>query len=464
MIDWECVYRRLPIPFQNAACGIVGWRILQTRYGSGFVRQLRKSEQRGEWSDDRIREYRNTHLREFVEHCAKTVPYYQNLFQKEGIDPKRIRNEEDLKQIPALTREEVQQNIVKLRSSSVSRRQCVQVHTSGTTGGGLTFASTLDGLQQQWATWWRYRRWHGIQMGTHCGYWGGRIIVPIVQKSPPYWRYNRPGKQILFSGYHMGPDTLDYYIEELRSKRPPWIHGYPSAISLLASYLLNAELNLGYQLRSITVGAENLLNYQATRIEHAFGVRPCQHYGMTEAVANISQCELGTLHVDEDFSFVEFLPEADGLANRIIGTNFTNLATPLLRYDTGDTAVLGKASCPCGRPGRVVERIDGRRDDYIVLKNGVQVGRADHIFKDMVNVLEAQIYQGRAGEITLRIVRNRSYGARDEQLLLKEVRNRFGEYVEASIEYVEALDRTHTGKLRFVVSDIESYCAGELRQ
>ncbi len=99
---------------------------------------------------------------------------------------------------------------------------------------------------------------------------------------------------------------------------------------------------------------------------------------------------------------------------RIVGTNFTNIAFPLLRYDTVDIATITGKICDCGRTGRVVDKIDGRSEDYIVLKNGAKIGRLDQIFKDLVNIKEAQIYQREKGKIEIKVVRNKEYSSCDE--------------------------------------------------
>jgi phenylacetate-CoA ligase len=254
------------------------------------------------------------------------------------------------------------------------------------------------------------------------------------------------------------------YVDELRRRRPPWLHGYPSLLALLAAHLLDSGGDLGYDVRWVTTGAENLLPHQVTAIERAFGVRPIQHYGLAEAVANISQCELASLHVDEDFAAVEFAP-LDGDVYRIVGTNLTNRAAPLLRYDSEDLAfVPSERSCSCGRPGRIVERVDGRHEDYVVLRNGARVGRMDHIFKDMVNVREAQIRQAVPGELVMHVVRGSEYSDADEHMLLEETAKRVGEDMRVEIEYVDALPRTSSGKLRFVVSDVEGAAIEQLPQ
>jgi len=451
----EKIYQRLPIRLQNVVCSWIGWRRIRARFGRGFRLYLQQAEERMQWPEDRLLAYRDQRLHEVVQYCAKTVPYYRKLFDRIGIAPKQIRTLEDLQQLPVLTKSQVQQAAQEILSEAVPPREILMTHTSGTTGGGLKFPTTFDAKQQQWAIWWRYRRWHGFDRGAWFGYFGGRSVVPLTQVVPPFWRENRPGHQVFFSGYHMSQKNLPAYAAELRRRQLPWLHGYPSLLALMAGEILESGIDLGYQIRGITVSAENLLPQQAHLIERAFGVRPKQHYGLEEAVANISECEHGTLHVDEDFSAVEFLPNEDGPGHRIVGTGFTNLATPLLRYDTQDVVILSDAKCPCGRPGRIVESIDGRCEDYVVLKSGARVGRLDHVFKDLSEIREAQVYQRRAGEILIRVVRADDYTEKDEKRLLEEMRYRVGEDMEIRIEYVERVPRSPTGKLRLVVSDLK---------
>ncbi len=453
-MDKEQLYHKLPISLQHAACSIKGWRLQQQRFRGDFARLLAEAEARAFWSPDRIREYRDSRLQAFIRHATLTVPYYRRQFAECGIDPADIRTLGDLKHLPVLTKQEIQECYREMISAAVPHRQQMIEHTSGTTGGGLRFATTHLAIQEQWAVWWRYRRWHGIQLNTWHAYFGGRSVVPPSQQHPPYWRYNYPGKQILFSGYHMAPHTLDAYVRELRYRQPPWLNGYPSLLALLAAYLLDKGEDLGYPVRWVTIGAENLMPQQVELMERAFGVRPRQHYGTAEAVANISECELGNLHVDEDFSAVEFIPDTAGPGFRIVGTAFTNPAVAFLRYDVQDLASIGGSACACGRPGRVVEQLDGRYEDYIILRNGARLGRLDHIFKDLVNIREAQIVQREPGVVTFRIVRGQNYTEIDECFLRREAFKRLGTDTEIKIEYVNSLPRTRTGKLRFVVSEI----------
>jgi len=463
-MNLESLYVKLPAAFlQNWACSLVGLGTRLTRYSHEFWYLLEEYERRIHWSPEKIRSYQDRCLRSFVKHSAKTVAYYRSKFKEWEIDPESIRTLEHLKRIPSLSKEQVQDCRLDLVSTAKFSSRKRVIHTSGTTGGGLQLVTTSQAIRHQWAVWWRYFRWHGIQPGTLCAYFGGRSVVPWSQTNPPFWRYNYPGRQILFSGYHMGPRTLPFYVDEMRKKRPPWLHGYPSHLALLAAHIMEHNVDLGYQIRWMTTGAESLLEHQADLMEQAFGLRPRQHYGMAEAVANISECPRGSLHVDEDFSAVEFVPHPHVLGYKIIGTNFTNPAMPLLRYDVEDMVALAEDSCSCGLPGRVVLRIDGRREDYVILRNGTRIGRMDHIFKNMTSIREAQISQREIGQIIVHVVKAGSYTHKDEMALKREAVKRVGADTEVKIEYVDAIKRTKTGKLRFVISEIPEGRLTEVR-
>lgn len=453
-MTFEKVYGNLPVAIQNVICSVQGWRIQKARYPADFWKVLEAIESRGGLGALEAQAFRDERLRIFVQHAVETTPYYRDLFKKLGLRHNDIRALADLKALPVLSKAQVQGEPERFRSQAVPKGDIVSVQTSGTTGSGLQFHSTVHAQQELWAVWWRYWRWHGIRPGTWSANFGWRPIVPVSQSRPPFWRINRPGRQILFSAYHATPQNLSHYLGELRQRQPPWLHGFPSLLAILAAHLLETGFDLGYKPEWITIGAENLLPHQAAMIEAAFGRSPLQHYGMAEAIANISECEHGQLHVDEDFAAVEFLEMEHGDGYRILGTNMSNLATPLLRYDVGDQAELSSEPCFCGRSGRIVASIDGRKDDYVITAGGAKVGRLGNVFKDLKGVREAQIRQSTPGEITVLIVKSAEYNDGDEREMRRQFSSRLGATTTVKVSHVDAIERTKRGKLRFVVNNI----------
>ena len=453
---YQNIYNMAPIWLQNEICSAVGYKIKQERYNALFDDALRKSIMRQAWSFQDLKDYRDSQIQLFVKYAVNNTTYYSRLFEDLGLKSDDINCMDDLKKIPILTKSEVKQNYKMFLADGFKKSDLVMSHTSGTTGSGLVFPVTKSAVYEQWAVWWRYRIALGINLDTKCGYFGGRPIVPIQQSMPPFWRHNRPGKQIVYSAYHLSESNIDLYLEDILNRRLTWLHGYPSVISLLASRILESKSFDLSAIKRITLGAENVNEHQYKLIENAFGVAPNQHYGMAEGVANISETPTGSLQVDEDFAAVEFISDAKISALKIIGTNFTNYAFPLIRYDTGDTAVLsnfkkdGQTSLP-----RIVQRIDGRSEDYLILKDGTKIGRLDHILKDMVNITESQFAQDRPGSAILNIVPNSKYSMVDEIKLKTEIDAFLGNKIDIIITKVTRIPRTSAGKIKFVMNNIK---------
>lgn len=222
------------------------------------------------------------------------------MFDRAGLHPQEIETLGDLAPLPITSKTDAQERRSELLSSAVSRRGRKLLSTSGTTGSDLVVATTLDAVQEQWATWWRFWRWHGIERGTWNAILGSPSAVSPLQQTPPFWRYNRAGHELGFSSLHTSARNIPHYVAELRRRKPPWLSGLASQLALIASYLVETKTDLGYEVRWITTSSENLLPMHVDLMERAFGVRPKQHYGMVEAIGNLSERNKGKLHVDEE--------------------------------------------------------------------------------------------------------------------------------------------------------------------
>jgi phenylacetate-CoA ligase len=109
-------------------------------------------------------------------------------------------------------------------------------------------------------------------------------------------------------------------------------------------------------------------------------------------------------------------------------------------------------SCACGRKSKVLTRINGRVEDYIITPEGRKILRFDYVFKDAQNIRDAQVVQRAPGSICLRIARRPAYSAKDEDMLREEVKNRVSPMLMVSFEYVAEIERESNGKIRAVKS------------
>lgn len=443
------IYNKLPITLQNMACSIEGKRIQMNRYNSKFFKTLKEYQARNDWSYEEKCEYRDRKLQEMIIYSYNSVPYYKKLFDEYGINPKQIKTLDDLNIIPILTKADIKANFNDLISTEFDKKKMIKASTSGTTGSGLNFYTTEETLHEQWATFWRARYNIGLEYGTKGATFGGRNVVPIEQKKPPFWRYNKPGNQIYFSVYHINEENFYTYIKELEDKKIEWIHTYPSAISLIAKYMIDNRIKIKSKIKYITTGSENLMDSQKELIIEAFGVTPYQHYGQAENVAIFSEDKNHNMYVDEDFSAVEFILDKELQVNKVVGTSLTNKAMPLIRYEIGDVADFSET-----KDGRKIVSIDGRKDDYIILRDGTKIGRLAHILNGVSNITESQIVQKKEG-ITIKVVKGIYYSEKDENKLISNLQKRIGYSEDINIEYVDEIAKTKNGKLRFVISEMD---------
>lgn len=444
------IYDCAPVLIQNLAVNLKGFNINRNRYNENFKKSLSGYLKTNSFSINRIKKNRLIKLKKLLIFANKNSPFYRDIFNKHKFIPSNLRSEEELEILPIITKNDVKIFYKDIFTKNANNQPINYNSTSGTTGSGFVFPVTKQCSDNQWAVWWRHRLHHGIKQDSWHAYFGGRPIVPISQKKPPFFRTNIIGRQVMFSSYHMNEENLDSYFKKLTSLKLDWIHGYPSSVALFSEYIIANNLTNKVNISKVTLGAENLSHFQKKLIQKAFNTIPIQHYGLAEGVANISLLKNEKFRVDEDFSYVEFIKHKYNQC-KIVGTSLTNFAFPLIRYSTGDLVTLTKED---ENGWRCVEDIDGRDEDYLILSDNSRIGRLDHIFKDIERVKECQFVQHKIGEVNLKIVKASNFDLQDEKKIFMSVKSYLGKKINLKIEYVDKILKTSNGKLRFVISKI----------
>lgn len=441
----KIIYNNSPTFIQNILASIKGYMINRTRYNHNFHKELHRYEN-NYYKPKKL-------LRELLESCKNTV-YYKELFAEYNFNTDAEDIFRELKKLPVLKRETIINNHSGFINSNF-KGKTFMIGTSGTTGTSLVFPSSYERDNKQWAVWWRYRRKLGLDLNTLCGHFGSQVIVPINNKKPPFWRNNYFGEQILFSSFHLSLETIVYYHEKINSKELTWLHGHAHNISLLSSLIIEKKLIPIESVRVVTTGADSLFIRHRKIISQAFPnaiIR--QHYGMSEAVCNISEDINGELKIDQDYGYVEFIPVDVNNPSlcKIVATGFNNHPFPLIRYDTGDLATVEKTK----EGDFKILQIDGRSTECLLLPDGRRISAtAITNFEYTENVREVQFYQQDVYNIVMRVVKREGYSITDEKEVLRLLRERIPSNVDIFIEYVDEIERTKTGKIKYIISDIK---------
>jgi phenylacetate-CoA ligase len=315
---------------------------------------------------------------------------------------------------------------------------------------------SVDAIQYRWALWFRHKSRFGVSPTDPYATFTGKVAIPINQNKPPFWRENWPMKQTIFTMHHISKEKVPYIVNRLNKGDYVYYTGYPSIIYNLAEIIKDLKLDIINPPKIIITGAESLLDYQVKLISEVFKCPVTDQYGFSEGCGNASRCEHGFFHEDFEYGILEcYNPQKndDGsITGEILATGFTNLAMPFIRYRVGDTATWIEKECECGRKSKIIREINGRSEDYILTPEGNKILRFDYIFKDTINVVEAQVIQKKLGEIIIRVVKRSNYTEKDENVIRKEVHDKISPKLNVIFEYPSVIERERTGKFRAVKS------------
>jgi phenylacetate-CoA ligase len=447
------LYARLPAPLQTAAVWWRGWTLQRRRYRGIFRETVEEARRHETLPAAGLAAMQLGELRDMLRHAIERVPHYRDATGRAGPSMADLRSLDDLRRWPILEKDRVRESASRFLSDGLRPSDLIRIETSGTTGTPLLTFRDLE-AERLWFAYFerRIRNWAGV---THRDRWamlGGRVIVPVTRRRPPFWKYNPFMRQLYMSSYHLAPEFLDRYLEALRAYRPVYLYGYASSCEALARHVLDRGAT-DLRFRVVLTSSETLFEHQRRIIERAFGCPVRDSYGSAEMVALATECEAGALHVSPEVGIVEVLrdgePVRKGETGELVCTGLLNRAMPLIRYRTGDAAVQGAGACRCGRALPILRRIEGRVDDLLWTRDGRAIGRLDPVFKGVENVVEAQIVQERVDGIRVRLVPAAGYRDEDGRRIAANLTERMGE-VHVVVEIVPRIERVN-GKFRAVI-------------
>lgn len=438
----------------NALRDIYHFLPLRLRLGREFWRLYDFYDKIQHLSYEKRREFQMQELRRVVTHAYQHTRYYRRLFDEYDIRASQIQDFSDIKKIPILTKDIVSEHLAEMVSDTVSEKDLIYVMTGGSTGKTLGLYVTPMSEKKRMAFTWL--NWHcmGYKPGMPCAVLRGNVV------KDGWFCYERGDNYLILSTYELSDVNMERYLKKIEEFSPQFIRGYPSALEILAKYILknNIPFNYNARIRGIATSSEALYPIQKQLIEKAFRARVFDWYGNCEQVGAIGMCAEGRYHEVMEHSYLEFLDDVGndaiaGYAN-IIGTTFINEAVPFIRYQTGDAVTLGEedTSCLCGIQARNIECIEGRGADMLKTRNGnlISVTALNSHSDIFDNARRIQYYQDTPGIVVLKIVRAPDFGDDDMKKIRAELGEKFTDQMELRFAFVDDIPLTPRGKYRYL--------------
>jgi phenylacetate-CoA ligase len=399
---------------------------------------------------EKIERLQLSRLRAVVRHAYQNSPFYHDKFKKAAMHPDDITSLKNISKIPFTTKEELRVAGETVLAKNISSQKCYSVTTSGSTGRKLKIIHSNN--FKSWVRAFFYR----IYLA-----WGMRPFKKLT-----YIRYNPAernlAERLRIARSHYISTFLDVekQLDRILEQAPHVLVGHPPDLVALAKVVRAEDKPLRFDF--IGSNSELLTQIEREFIEETFQCPVYDEYSSLEVGYIARMCKNKKMHLISDSVFTELITDHEAVSpgeqGEVVVTLLTEDATPFIRYKQGDVASLSDEECDCGITFPVMNVIEGRTDDFIILPSGREISptRIIPIFFRFETIREFNITQVSADRISVNLVPAEQFGEKEEEQLLTLLRNELPA-MGIQIQYMDTIEKTHRGKKRAVINLIKKH-------
>ncbi|SDI44327.1 phenylacetate--CoA ligase family protein [Winogradskyella thalassocola] len=380
-------------------------------------------------------------LLELLNHATETTSFY------------RGRSFKSLEDFPVVNKNMIRDNFDAFFSDKYQKQQCKVASTSGSTGAPFQLYQNKEKVRKIKADILYFSSLSNYELGEFL------VFIKIWPKLLPFkLKLNFFAKNFKpWNILNLSDAAIEELIATLNKKRTPISFlGYPTAFEKICNYIdALGENPIQFKTRSIITISERLNSYTRQTTETYFGVTPLSRYSNNETgiMAQQLSAEDTKFRINDSSYVMEILALnedkklPDGELGRIVLTDLYNLATPLIRYDTGDIGIMEHDKN--GRP--FFTEISGRKVDQLYNTSGELI--SSHLslrLLDYGTFKQFQLVQKSKTEYHFNL---NTVKRIDETKLISDYKVHFGEDAIIKINYVDEIPLLASGKRREVVNE-----------
>ena len=195
---------------------------------------VRRNMELSQWWDQKsLKELQLSKLQKFLVQVHQRVPYYRKLFVEIGFKAADICDLADLTLLPFLDKEKIRANTEDMKSENAPK--LARFNTGGSSGEPLVFYISKERIAHDVAAKWRATRWWDVDIGDpEIVVWGSPIELG-AQDGLRSIR-DRLLRTKLLSAFEMSEQKLNRFLDEICTRRPKMLFGYPSALFLITTH------------------------------------------------------------------------------------------------------------------------------------------------------------------------------------------------------------------------------------
>ncbi|MEL0644331.1 phenylacetate--CoA ligase family protein [Olleya sp. Ti.3.14] len=449
----EKLFFNLPNFLQNSIIALYNSYLYSKRYGGKYKYYKKEFLKQQSFSLSQLKAYQNTQFINFVNYAKANSVYYKTAYK--DIDVANFKDVSDIKRLPILNKENLRTQIESVYTIKAS--DGIVSKTGGTTGKPLKVLFTKDDTNKRYGYLDNFRNNYGYSLGKKTAWFSGKKLLTNkdINKNR-FWKYDYLNKVRYYSTFHINDAYLEFYLKDLINYKPEFFVGFPSTLLEIANFGKRNNIEFpSNTVKAIFPTAETVTEETALVLSKYFKTTVLDQYASSEGAPFIFQCQKGNYHLDIRTGVFEILDNNDIEAEegRLVVTSFTTHGTPLIRYDIGDSVKKSNSNiCDCGNHNPIIKKILGRENDYVFSQETgkINLGNVSNTLKGVSGIKRFQVIQKVVDEITILIEIDSTFNSKNENLFIKNWRDRLGVAMKINLNYVDLIPTEKSGKFRIV--------------
>jgi phenylacetate-CoA ligase len=426
--------------------------ILMKKWDANYERSVTKL------NEEEVIEFHNQALHHLVSTAYEKTPYYKDLFDQASINIKDF-DAKDLERLPLLTKDIIRREGPRLLSKDYQQRDPFDRYSGGSTGEPVRIVQDRTFSMRSAVNLQLYYR-DFLNMDELAArkllLWGSERDIFGEKQGISHSVKNRLSRITVLNAFRMTEDDVINYVQTINQVQPELIRSYAGTIYQLSRYINRTGVQV-HQPKVIVSTAEMLRPFMRQEIQTAFKTDIYDYYGSREVGGVAGECAHHKMHHILLQNHIEVLdnnnrPVAPGEMGKVVITTLHNHSMPLIRFDIGDTAVLGGSRCACGSIVPFLDSVTGRISDHFILRNGTLVrgGYFTFLIFEKKWVRSFQVIQEDYDRVLFRIILSGKPDKSDIEEIERKVRIVMGPECAIEWEFVDKIDTTASGKHLYV--------------
>lgn len=400
-------------------------------------------------------------LKNVLINARQNVPYYREEFARIGFVPEDVASLADFKAVNFfIDKAIVRDNVDAFLAENRDDKDLNWHRTGGSTGTPLNFPTDKPTDAASASAIMKALEWWDVELGArHAMFWGSPSFImrkrtDIFKKWVNMVR-NRLMNRLFFLNYDIGEHNVHKIFDLLERFQPEYIRGMPTSLAVFAKLAKKEGLILdGGRPKFIHSACEQLFDWQKEIIEEVFRAPVVNTYGLSEVGDIAYGAPCGNMHVMDEDILVELFDYIGG-EKEIVTTQLNNMASPLIRYRTGDIASR-MTPCTCKINSKTIQGLKGRAHDFILSPGGkfLHGQFLTHIIVYEPGIRKYQVVQKSTDSLDIKLVIDEGYENTCQARIRSAIQSYMGEEVSIKFMIVEDIPLTAAGKYRWIVSDL----------